>query len=107
MSAKRSRKTNFRSDAEAAEHFDRHSGAAEWKASKPVKMEFRRPIKHMISIRMELELFEKIRRVAEAKGLPYQTMMRQWLLERVEEELPSLRQPYLYGAGLSLGVADR
>jgi len=60
MKKKRSRAPKFKNDTEAAEYFERHSGESEWKASKPVKMTFRRPIKHMLSIRMELELFEKL-----------------------------------------------
>lgn len=107
MSAKRSRSRRFKSDEEVADHFDTHSAASEWKASKPVHVDFQRPIKHMISIRLELELFEKIRRIAEAKGLPYQTMMKQWLSEKVEEELPSLPEPYLYASRFSMGAAPK
>lgn len=97
----------FKSEAQEAEFWDKHSIAPYWKSMKQAKFKLQRPVKHMISIRMGMELFEKIRQVAEAKGLPYQTMMRQWLTEKVEEELPSLRQPYVYGSGYSLGVGDR
>lgn len=100
-------KRRFKSDAEAADYFDRHSGEEVWKSSTPVKVVFQRPIKHMISIRMELELFEKIRKIAEARGLPYQTMMHQWLFERAEEELPSLPEPVLYASGFSVGATAK
>lgn len=100
------RKKGQVTDEEVAKHFDRDSDAEEWATSKPVKVSFKRPIKHMISIRLELDLYRKIRRIADAKSVPYQTMMRSWLVEKVEEELPSLENSYLYASGV-LMVSDR
>lgn len=103
---KKKKKLSEMNDAEVAEHFDRQTGGEEWQTSKPAKVGFKRPIKHMISIRLELDLYRKIRRIADAKSVPYQTMMRNWLVQKVEEELPSLEDSYLYASGV-LMVGDR
>lgn len=49
-------------------------------------VEKRRPQKKMISLRLNEEYLAAVKRVAEEKGIPYQTLMRLWLVERLREE---------------------
>jgi len=74
----------FASEEEEAEFWDREC-SVEW-AGPEVKMEFPRRPKGMISIRLEDELLDGIRRLAKGRAIGYQTLMRQWLWERLEQE---------------------
>lgn len=46
-----------------------------------------RPAKKAISIRVDEPALAKLKRVAGKKGLGYQTLMRMWVLERLEQEI--------------------
>lgn len=45
-----------------------------------------RPMKKAISIRVDEFALGKLKRIAAKKGLGYQTLMRMWVLERLERE---------------------
>ena len=45
-----------------------------------------RPAKKAISIRVDEPALVKLKSVAAKKGLGYQTLMRMWLLERLDQE---------------------
>jgi len=57
-----------------------------------------------MSIRIDLDLVQRIRSIAERKGVPYQTLMQQWLLERAEEEAPALQPGSAYASGHAYGM---
>lgn len=42
--------------------------------------------KGVMSLRLEETLHERLKRVAERKGLPISGLIRMWLLERLEQE---------------------
>lgn len=42
--------------------------------------------KEVMSLRMEATFHERLKRVAERKGLPISGLIRMWLLERLEQE---------------------
>ena len=46
-----------------------------------------RPLKKAISIRVDEPALVKLKLVAAKKGLGYQTLMRMWVLERLEQEV--------------------
>ena len=79
---------NFDSAAEEAAFWETHDSAPYWDKMEEVKIEVRaerRPSK-MISLRMSEEYLGALKTVAEQKGIPYQTLMRLWLVERLREE---------------------
>ena len=50
------------------------------------KVQAQRPSTKMISLRLNEEYLRAVKRVAEEKGIPYQTLMRLWLVERLRQE---------------------
>ena len=104
MKNKTKRVPKFKSSEDEERYWETHSLTEHLGEFKPAKVRFVRPLKHMISIRLDLDLFEKIRRLAEHKATPYQTLMQQWLAERVAEEFPALPAPSAYASLLALGA---
>jgi len=63
--------------------------SAEWDESKSVTVEpgKRGPTELSTSIRLPKNMVSKLRRVAERKGgIGYQTLIKMWIAERLEEE---------------------
>lgn len=50
------------------------------------------------SIRVPVERLEQLRSIASAKGVPPSTLMRQWVIERIEIESPRMRESKSGGA---------
>lgn len=50
----------------------------------------RGPLETQVSIRLEAEDAQKLRRVADAKGLGYTTLLRDWIRERLHAEVSLL-----------------
>ncbi len=94
----------FRTAAEESAYWDRHSLTEHLGEFKAVKMKLKGPVKHLLSIRIDLDLVRKIRRIADHRGIPYQTLMQQWLLERAEEEAPTVQPGSVYASGFAVGV---
>jgi hypothetical protein len=77
----------FKSEDEEAAYWDSHSFADHTHDSSPaLDVKFVRPVKRLISMRYDVELVGRIRRIAAWKGTPYQTLMHQWLTERMNHE---------------------
>lgn len=94
----------FSTVAEESAYWDSHSLTEHLDEFKAVKMKLKGPVKHLLSIRIDLDLVRKIRRIADHRGVPYQTLMQQWLLERAEEEAPTVQPGSVYASGFALGV---
>ncbi|NCO65117.1 MAG: hypothetical protein COW32_07160 [Candidatus Aquicultor secundus] len=45
-----------------------------------------RPKKRLLSFRIDDEVIERLQKLAQRKGIGYQTLMRVWVIERLEEE---------------------
>ncbi len=101
---KAERLPSFKSLEEESAYWDRHSLTEHLGEFKPVKMKLKGPVKHLLSIRIDLDLVRKIRRIADHRGVPYQTLMQQWLLERAEEEAPTIQPGSVYASGFALGI---
>jgi len=105
MKKKASKLPRFRSAEEAAEYLDAHSSAPFWKETRPVPVKVERPVRQMISIRLEVQLYNRLRQVAASRSLPYQTLIQQWLSERAAEELDTPSEATRYAAGLAFPPA--
>ncbi len=98
----------FKSLKAESAYWDKHSLTEHLDEFRPVRMRLKGPAKHLLSIRIDLDLVRKIRRIAEHRGVPYQTLMQQWLQERAEQEAPSIDPGSVYASGLAMGtVRDR
>ncbi|MEW5763297.1 MAG: CopG family antitoxin, partial [Bacillota bacterium] len=51
--------------------------------------EVARPKKKQVSIRFDPAILEEIRRVARARGVPYQTLIQLWVAEKLAEQRSS------------------
>ena len=99
--------SRFRSAEEAAKHLEAHSSAPFWNETKPVRVKVERPVRQMVSIRLELRLYNRLRQVAANKGLPYQTLIQQWLSERAMAELDTPSEATRRAAGLAFSPAHQ
>ena len=88
MAKSRTQPPAFTSDEEEGAYWEEHSTAPYWDEMEPVevRVEAPRPRTKMISMRLSEEYLQELKRVAEQKGIPYQTLMRLWLVERLREE---------------------
>ncbi len=79
----------FTSEDEERRFWASHDSARCFDSMREVKGPIRdaRPKKKAISIRVDEPALAKLKRVASKKGLGYQTLMRQWVLEKLEKEI--------------------
>ena len=86
----------FATEQQAAEWFATHDTAAymdELEAvTEPILVRRTRPAKKPVGLRIRPDYLEAIKRVAEQKGIPYQTLIQMWLVERLRQEAPELLQ---------------
>lgn len=75
------------SDKQIAEFWDTHDVTEYWDQLKPVKEPFidKRP-KKAISMRFDEDTLQKLKIIAESKGIGYQTLIRMWIKERLKKE---------------------
>ncbi len=74
-------------DEQIAEFWDTHDVAEFWTDMEDVKESFKdiRP-KKSISIRIDEDALTDLKKLANSKGLGYQTLMRMWIIERLHKE---------------------
>ena len=78
----------FANADEEAAYWEEHSTAPHWDGMEPspiVVEAQRRPTK-MISLRLPENYLSAVKRAADQKGIPYQSLMRMWLVERLQQE---------------------
>ncbi len=84
----------FKDDSEAAAWFDSHDTSAYMEGMEQVVermpvMRTRFPVRPM-DVRVRTDFLEAIQTVAERQGIPYQTLVQRWLLEKLSQEAPDL-----------------
>ncbi len=96
MSKAAPRKANlppFRSDEEERAFWAKHDVGDFLGDTRPVEVQVSRRIrerarerKRNLTLRMEPSRVDEIKAVAEERGIPYQTLMRMWIVERLRRE---------------------
>ena len=81
-----SRIPTFRNRAEEAEFWDTHSFADYWDEFEPVKVRFAKKLSEPVTMRLDLTTLEELRARAAAKGIGPTTLIRIWILERLQAE---------------------
>ena len=66
--------------------WDTHSITEFMDELKPVKVEFIRPKKQLVSLRLDTQQIESLKEIASHKGLGYLSLIRFWLAERLNRE---------------------
>jgi predicted DNA binding CopG/RHH family protein len=78
----------FKTEQEEAEFWDIHDSTEYLDDTEPINTFFidSRPPKKQISLRLDEMAIKKLKVVAQDKGIGYQTMIRMWVMERLQEE---------------------
>jgi len=76
---------HFKSYEEEANFWDTHDTASMWDKWKSAKITFAKPMKHLISIRVDHSLLQGLRTMAARKHMPYQTLIHTILAEKLHE----------------------
>lgn len=79
----------FKSEDEEREFWTTHDATDYFDMSKPVEMDLSKlkPSTESISLRLPSFLLMRIKQLANKKDVPYQSLMKVYLSERVEQEL--------------------
>lgn len=80
---------HFNGAEEEATFWETHSVADYWNQMEPVEVKAERQRKKLISIRLDPVYLEQIKQVANRKGIPYQSLIQMWLVEKLAEQTPS------------------
>jgi predicted DNA binding CopG/RHH family protein len=77
----------FRSEAEERGFWESHdsSGYMDWSKAKRVSLPALRPTTTAISLRLPIPLLERIKIAANKRDVPYQSLIKVWLAEKVAE----------------------
>lgn len=78
----------FKNEAEEAEFWATHDTTEYFDTTKPVELDFPnlKPTTKTISLRLPTGLLNRIRKIANKKDVPYQSLMKVFLDERVKQE---------------------
>ena len=76
----------FATEEEAAEFWDTHSLADYIDDTEVVEVSFPRIALKQVCLRLAPGQIERVKAIAEAKSIGYQTLLRMWITERVRAE---------------------
>ena len=77
---------SFANEAEEREFWETHDSAdfVDWGQAKAAVLPNLKPTTQTISLRLPLHLLETIKAAANARDVPYQSLIKVWLQEKVE-----------------------
>ena len=76
----------FKSLEEERKFWDTHSVTDFLDELKPVKIEFVRPKKKLLSVRLDINQIKSLKEIAAHKGLGYLPLIRMWIAEKLSQE---------------------
>lgn len=84
----------FKSEDEEREYWATHDSTdhIDWSQAKPVTFSRLKPSTRTISLRLPEALIENLKMLANKRDVPYQSLLKIFLAERVDEELRHMRQ---------------
>ena len=77
----------FASEAEERQFWETHDSSAylDWNKAQRVRMPDLKPTQTAISLRLPMPLLERIKVAANKRDVPYQSLIKMWLAEKVGE----------------------
>jgi len=86
MSEKRKELPKFASEEEERAFWEAHDSSdyIDWEAAEHVRFSNLRPSTQSISLRVPLSLLERIKVAANKRDVPYQSLIKMWLAEKVD-----------------------
>ncbi len=78
----------FTNEAEERLFWETHDSAAyvDWSKAKDIRMPNLKPSQTAISLRLPMPLLERIKIAANKRDVPYQSLIKMWLAEKVGED---------------------
>jgi len=78
---------SFADEAEERRFWESHDSTAylDWSKAQRVRMPNLKPTQTAISLRMPMPLLERIKIAANKRDVPYQSLIKMWLAEKVAE----------------------
>ena len=88
MEEKKRKLPEFKTEEEVREFWDTHSSADYVDEMEEVKepLIVTQPRKRQVTVRLDDPMIDRIKKLANRKGMPWQTLMRSWVYERLEDE---------------------
>ena len=86
MATKRKPLPVFRSEAEERRFWETHDSAdyLDWSKAERVRLPHLKPSTTAISLRLPVPLLERIKVAANKRDVPYQSLIKTWLAEKVD-----------------------
>ncbi len=78
----------FKNYEDEAAFWDTHDLADYWDQFKPAKVRFAKNLSQGMTIRLDLDTSIKLRSEAAKKGVGPTTLVRMWIIERLQEQRP-------------------
>jgi len=75
----------FKSEKEEADFWAAHDSIDYLSDTKEVKATFIRPKKKLVSLRLDEKTINKLKRIADSKGIGYLELIRMWVLESLNK----------------------
>ncbi|MXX40627.1 MAG: hypothetical protein F4Y91_21935 [Gemmatimonadetes bacterium] len=88
MSKKRKPIPAFKSEAEERAFWESHDSTdyVDWSEAKRVRFPNLKPSTKAISLRLPVELLERIKIAANKRDVPYQSLIKVWLAEKIDAD---------------------
>ena len=83
----------FKTEQEERKFWATHNSTdyIDWQKAKRVRFPELKPSGRSISIRMPRFLIENLKLLANKRGIPYQSLMKEFLAEKIEKELTAVK----------------
>ena len=90
MTSTRERPARFRNETEERAFWETHDSSAhvDWKRATRIRFPNLKPSTKAISLRLPVDLLERIKVAANQRDVPYQSLIKVWLAERVDAMQP-------------------
>ncbi len=75
----------FKSEKEEADFWAIHDSTDYLSDTKEVKAEFTRPKKKLVSLRLDEKTINRLKKIADSKGIGYLELIRMWVLESLNK----------------------
>jgi predicted DNA binding CopG/RHH family protein len=83
----------FESEEQEQEFWDEHDSTeyVDWRAARPVVLANLQPSTKTISLRLPEHMLEELKLLANKRDVPYQSLLKVFLAERIQAELERMR----------------
>jgi predicted DNA binding CopG/RHH family protein len=84
---------DFENEEEEVEFWSSHDSAdyLDWSKARSINLPNLRPTTRTISIRLPESLIERLKMLANKRDVPYQSLLKMFVADKIEEELRSTR----------------